>query len=547
MDTLHLLQFSIYSKLIQEFTFDKTWLENPIVILLIILFSLYKIIPYPYIYSTQIFLYDYFQWNRLESVVIIPYHNKTYAIYGGKSIVKTHYSERFLAINHYLKTSPQLSNIVEVMNFDNSKYEYDINAEFILVPNNYDKIRICHKDDIWFEVIQEQLDNSGDDSQNEDKKRSSQQRVQQKNYTYRLSKSGRYNIHILQNFIENCIKVYKKANEKEDQMIYEYTKYNIDDESDRICMKFQSSPFFSNKTFANIFFEGKEEIRKEIADFSTHSTDEDKMAIIKKYRDLGIPYKKIFLLYGPPGCGKSSLIKAISIETGRHVIFVPWSRMKTCAEFSNLFYDLKIEAKVLQQKDVIFVFEDFDANQNDAIKSRNIDNSTIKQHAQPLYDKINIEKKKKEVEDPVLKIALENLLTPIKIGNPDELTLECVLNTLDGIKELYNAVLIFTTNNILAIDAAVIRPGRIDRIIEMKLADRSVIKDILGHFYRDIDPDRISVDQAVRLLPSRIAISPAKVQEICLKYKGDIVRAIDEINRVFLGTVSPRKTCKKML
>jgi predicted AAA+ superfamily ATPase len=156
-------------------------------------------------------------------------------------------------------------------------------------------------------------------------------------------------------------------------MIYEYTKYKVDDETDRLCMTFQSSPFFSNKTFDNLFFQGKDKIREEIADFLIHSTDEQKSQIIKKYRDIGIPYKKIFLLYGPPGCGKTSLIKAISIETGRHVIFIPWSRMKTCAEFSNLFYELKIGSKVLQQKDVIFVFEDFDQNNNDSIKSRKIE------------------------------------------------------------------------------------------------------------------------------------------------------------------------------
>jgi ATPase family associated with various cellular activities (AAA) len=545
MDTIHLLQFSIYSKLIQEFTFDKTWLENPIVIFSLILFTLYKIIPSPYIYSAQIFIYDYFQWTRSESSIIIPYHNKTYAVYGGKSITKTHYSERFLAINHYLNTSPQLSNIVEVMNFENSRYDCDSHSEFILVPNNYDKIRICHKDDIWFEVIQEQLDTS-DDTQGDDKKRSSQPRIQQKNYTYRLTKKGRHNIHILQSFIENCIKCYKKANEKEEQMIYEYTKYKVDDECDRICMTFQSSPFFSNKSFANIFFEGKEEIHKEIADFSTHSTDEEKEAIIKKYRNLGIAYKKIFLLHGPPGCGKSSLIKAISIETGRHVIFVPWSRMKTCAEFSNLFYELKIGSKILQQKDVIFVFEDFDANQNEAIKTRGID--TYKKSSNTILDKTELEKKKKETNDPFMKQALENLLSfnTFKPACSDELTLECVLNTLDGIKELYNAILIFTTNDIESIDPAVIRPGRVDRIIEMKLASRSVIKDILEHFYRDVDPELISVNQAIRLLPSAIAVSPAKVQEICIQYKNNIVGAVDELNRVFLSTV-PYKIPRKML
>ena len=76
MDTLHLLQFSIYSKLIQEFTFDKKLLENPIILFCLAFYAIYKIIPYPYVYSLQMFLYDYFQFNRTDSSIIIPYHNQ---------------------------------------------------------------------------------------------------------------------------------------------------------------------------------------------------------------------------------------------------------------------------------------------------------------------------------------------------------------------------------------------------------------------------------------------------------------------------------------
>ena len=32
------------------------------------------------------------------------------------------------------------------------------------------------------------------------------------------------------------------------------------------------------------------------------------------YRDRGIPYRRGYLLYGPPGCGKSSFITALAGE-----------------------------------------------------------------------------------------------------------------------------------------------------------------------------------------------------------------------------------------
>ena len=532
MDTIHLFQFSIYSKIIQEFTNEKGWLENPIVIFIGVFFFLYKMIPHSwiFIFQTEFMKYFHFNFHSNESSIFLPYHTKIYATYAGKTVQKTHYSERFLAINHYLQSKNEIAHLIEVMNFENSKDVYHQDSEFILIPNNYEKICICHTENIWFEVI---LENNADNLQKDDDKTPVQ--VLPKKYIYRLSIPRINSIQVLHKFVEKCIQKYKMANEHGEPTIYEYTKYRIDDETDRISMTFRNSPFFTNKTFENLFFEGKSGIRQEIAEFSTNLTCEEKAKVLAKYRHLGIPYKKIFLLHGPPGCGKTSLIKSMSVETGRHIMYVPWSRMKTCAEFSNIFYEIKVETKVLQQKDVIYVFEDFDANHNDAIKSRNIEN-LHNQNQQILYDKTDIEKKKKDIEDPILKLALENIMTPMKWGPVDELTLECVLNTLDGIKELYDAILIFTTNDISAIDPAVIRPGRIDRIIEMKLASKSVIQEILGHFYKDIESDIITPSDALQLLcsiPDNIAISPAKVQEICLQYRDSMEDAIQEIIRVF--------------
>jgi len=97
------------------------------------------------------------------------------------------------------------------------------------------------------------------------------------------------------------------------------------------------------------------------------------------------------------------------------------------------------------------------------------------------------------------------MMIPIK---EDELTLECVLNTLDGIKELHDAVIVFTTNDINSLDPALIRPGRIDRKIEMKLVTRDIIKEMLRHYYPKI--------KKMGALDSfNGALSPASVQQIC--------------------------------
>ena len=67
--------------------------------------------------------------------------------------------------------------------------------------------------------------------------------------------------------------------------------------------------------------------------------------------------------------------------------------------------------------------------------------------------------------------------------NEDELTLEYILNILDGIVELHNSIIFFTTNDIQSIDPALTRIGRVDKIIEMNYASTGVITEMLKHYY----------------------------------------------------------------
>ena len=565
--TLQLLQFSIYSKIIQEIPIDKIQSEySTFLFFIIVIFFIYKTIPIRYIDLLESEIYDWIYYKEDECSIIIPYHIKTYGTYAGKSFQKTHYSDRFIAINHYLKKNPEILSLIEVMNFENSSCAYDCKSEFILLPNNHQKICICRHKDIYFEVIQDKIDNDMGNSTDEkaQKNKSAITMVKHKNYVYKLSKPKKTDIYVLYDFIDECVRKYNDDMQNRCQMIHEYTNYKTEHDDDKICMMFQSSPFISNKTFENIFFEDLDKIRNAIADFSIHLSQEKRMEITRKYKQLGIPFKKIILLHGPPGCGKSSLIKAIINETGRHCIFVPWSRMKTCTEFSSLFYDLMIERKQIQQKDVVYVFEDFDANQNDSIKKRKVFEKEDKE----------IEIKKEEINTIFMKQTLENLTNINTIKPTDELTLEYVLNILDGIKELNNTILIFTTNDIGSIDPAIIRPGRIDNIIEMGYASINVIKSMLGHFFGEnllkiieLDNNSIGKITPTGLTPTGLTptgltptgltptgltptgltptgltpagltptgltptgLTPAKVQEICIRNKGHLESAIREL------------------
>mmetsp|Transcript_27572 Transcript_27572/g.67054 ORF Transcript_27572/g.67054 Transcript_27572/m.67054 type:complete len:882 (+) Transcript_27572:118-2763(+) len=128
----------------------------------------------------------------------------------------------------------------------------------------------------------------------------------------------------------------------EEEKKHTFKKYQLSDE----------------KTFDSLFFQEKQTIVKLFRHFL------DKTG---KYAIKGYPQKLGILLHGPPGTGKTSLIKAVAEYTGRHIINIPLGRIKTNEELTQLFFggEYDVEGQYYPQelrfKDVIFVMEDIDA------------------------------------------------------------------------------------------------------------------------------------------------------------------------------------------
>ena len=192
----------------------------------------------------------------------------------------------------------------------------------------------------------------------------------------------------------------------------------------------------------------------------------------KEYYKFSIPYKCNVMLYGKPGTGKTSTIHAIASRINADVYLLQFTARLDDTTLVNAFNSSRF-AEDMQgnaKRNRIIVMEDVDCIFSDR-----------KQHD----------------------------------TQKNAVTMSGLLNVMDGMLRVDGLIVFMTANNIDAIDAALLRPSRIDLLVEYHLPNKAQVRDM----YRAFLPDQADSFDAFYDKIQYKSVSTSALQQFLFRYR----------------------------
>ncbi|KAF8578201.1 mitochondrial chaperone BCS1 [Ramaria rubella] len=193
------------------------------------------------------------------------------------------------------------------------------------------------------------------------------------------------------------------------------------------------------------------------------------------YADRGIPYRRGYLLHGPPGSGKSSFIQALAGSLSYDICLLNLSERGLADDKLNHLLSNAPERSFV-------LIEDVDAAFNKRVQT---------------------------TED----------------GYQSSITFSGFLNALDGVASGEERIIFMTTNHLSALDPALIRPGRVDLIELLDDASPEQAKRLFMQFYSDAD------------LTNGVLRGETQLQDVASELEAIVKQELDQSRRISMATL----------
>ncbi|MBS1592672.1 MAG: ATP-binding protein [Bacteroidetes bacterium] len=365
-----------------------------------------------------------------------------------------------VSINLYEKTHPTSYNMID--NYISNKYPDKIKKR--VSSENYSDMII---DEFLVNSIYDTFDYKGVDYQINIKLNKihtdSKDKNNHLNHYYSFSHSYK---NLDTDILNKYLKFITTSNTKVRFDNYLYFKLKIEIITKKKSYEWNSNYVMTNKRLSNTIISNDIKVNF-VDDINTFIESKE------KYKKIGIPYKRGYILYGEPGCGKTSLIKSIAIEHNLSIYSIDINDFDSNDEF------ISVIDKICNIK-YMLIFEDIDR----------------------------------------CRLFNEN-----KGDDYKGITEDCLLNVLDGIDEGYGRITIMTTNNldILKKCPALIRYGRIDKCVYLTYCTLDQMKNMLKLFFENETTLIDTLEEGTKITPSTLIH--------VIQYINDLPKIIEVLNK----------------
>ncbi|KAK4764573.1 hypothetical protein SAY86_025663 [Trapa natans] len=327
---------------------------------------------------------------------------------------------------------------------------------------------------------------------------------EKRGFTLRIKKRDKEVI--LDSYLDHIM---EKANEirRKNQERLLYTNARGGGSLDSRGHPWESVPFKHPSTFETLAMdpERKRAIMDDLRDFTRGQSF---------YQRTGRAWKRGYLLHGPPGTGKSSMIAAMANYLGYDIYDLELTEVHSNSELRKLL--MKTSSKS------IIVIEDIDCSVNLSNRWKAGGNGPCRSSYDPAGS------------------------ADLRGGDADgggannTITLSGLLNFTDGLWSCCGSerIFVFTTNHVEKLDRALLRSGRMDMHIFMSYCTFASLKILLKN-YLGWDCEGGCGDEAAAVMlreleevTEKAEMTPADVSEVLIKSRSDRRRAVRELLEV---------------